>query len=147
MKALAWIIAVVAIASAGFFAWKWRAAERQSLVLQARLHDADNLVRAANERQSMRALIHDQEIKRTGLSEPIRELTDDLRQHPEIIPFKGAFGGRMGFYDPIGITVLDAKWVFARFEDGHVGGNCLLEYEVGHGKKISWKMIRSRLVE
>ena len=37
------------------------------------------------------------------------------------------------------------SFVFAEFEDGHVSGAMLLEYEVLDGGRISWKRLWSRL--
>lgn len=82
-----------------------------------------------------------QELKRRGLGDPIPDLVKDLVAHPEIIPGKTAFvGGRFGFYDVAGIRVLDRHWVLAPFDDGHVGGDLVLEYMVDKGK-VRWRVL------
>lgn len=81
----------------------------------------------------------------TGLPTTKETLVGDLQKHPELIPYKGVLGGKMGFYDPAGIMVLNSRWVFASFDDGHITGAMLLEYTVGPGGKISWKVLKSAL--
>jgi hypothetical protein len=67
--------------------------------------------------------------------------------HPELIPFKGVVGGTMGFYTPEVITILSPSWVFARFDDGHVMGSCLLEYEISPDTTIHWRLIKAQMDE
>ncbi|MFI5372954.1 MAG: hypothetical protein ACHQ52_15470, partial [Candidatus Eisenbacteria bacterium] len=68
------------------------------------------------------------------------DLKVDLMKHPELIPYPGVEGGTMGFYSADWIRILGGRWVFARFEDGHIGGTMLLEYQVRNGH-ITWKRI------
>lgn len=72
-------------------------------------------------------------------------LKEDLRERPELIPFDGELGGTMGFYDPQAIRVLSERWVYARFDDGHVQGEMLLEYTVGEDADIEWEVLEARL--
>ncbi|MEK7996117.1 MAG: hypothetical protein AAB403_20150, partial [Planctomycetota bacterium] len=71
-----------------------------------------------------------QAMKKKGLNDPVNQIIADLKQHRELIPYKGILGGTMNFYDDSRIWVLTKKWVLAYFEDGHVAGYLLLEYEV-----------------
>jgi hypothetical protein len=80
------------------------------------------------------------ELRGQGLADPVHDLKKDLMKHPELIPFPGVEGGRMGFYSPDEIAILGGHWAFARFEDGHIGGTMLLEYKVDHGR-IAWKRL------
>ena len=86
-------------------------------------------------------------LKRRGLSDPVSQLPADLMAHPDLIPFKGVVGGTMGFRAPEDITILSPTWVFARFDDGHVMGSCLLEYEILPDTTIHWKLIKAQLDE
>jgi hypothetical protein len=79
-----------------------------------------------------------------GLRDPVRQLREDLVRHPELIPFEGTHGGIMQF-DRNFIGLLSGQWVFARFEDGHVGGQCLLQYLVAPGGRIEWEVLRAYL--
>ncbi len=81
-------------------------------------------------------------LKRQGLADPVSQLRDSLKAHIEIIPYEAVLGGTMFFED---IVLLQPSFVFARFEDGHIGGAMLLEYEVLDGGRISWKRLWSRL--
>jgi len=83
-------------------------------------------------------------LQRAGLSDPVQQLRKDLRKHPELIPFKGVLGGTMGFYRDSGIALLNHRWVFAEFDDGHVGGSCLLEFAIQPDSTIKWSAIRCR---
>ncbi len=86
-----------------------------------------------------------EKFQRKGLKNPLKEIVADLQKHPELIPYKGVNGGRMGFYSADMIWVLSKQWVFAYFEDGHRGGWMLLEFRVSSGGKISWKVLESYL--
>lgn len=87
------------------------------------------------------------QLKIEGLKNPVKELTDDLLKHPEIIPYKGTLGGKMVFLTENNIEILNSRWVLANFEDGHIGGAMLLEYNVSKNGRISWKVIDSFLLK
>lgn len=76
-----------------------------------------------------------------------KKLVNDLIKHPELIPHNGVLGGKMGFYRESDIKVLNDKWVFAEFEDGHIGGAMLLEYKVSKDGAITWKVLESSLAK
>jgi len=84
-----------------------------------------------------------EEMKRKGLKDPVKDIIFDLRQHRELIPYKGSLGGTMNFYSEGQIWILTKKWVLAYFEDGHNGGYLLLEYEVTKDGKIKWNTVAS----
>jgi hypothetical protein len=83
-------------------------------------------------------------LKKMGLRDPVNDLRRDLHAHPELIPFEGVLGGTMGFVEDR-IAVLSRQWVYAEFEDGHIGGSCLLSYEVKSGGGISWNVLSAVL--
>ena len=85
------------------------------------------------------------ELKRKGLHDPVHDITVDLMRHTELIPYEGVLGGTMGFYSEDMIHVLTKRWVLASFEDGHIGGKMLLEYQVSGGGEITWSVIDSYL--
>jgi hypothetical protein len=74
----------------------------------------------------------------------VNNLRDDLVNHPELIPYDAVLGGRM-FFDRSRICLLSLSWVYAAFEDGHIAGRCLLEYDIAPGGKITWRLIESEL--
>lgn len=73
------------------------------------------------------------------------ELKRDLMDREDLIPFEGRLGGTMDFYDPDGIRILSDRWVHARFDDGHVQGEMLLEYSVATDGAIRWRVLEARL--
>lgn len=83
-------------------------------------------------------------LRRMGLQDPVNDLRQDLLAHPELIPFDGVLGGKMGFMEDR-IVLLSRRWVFAGFEDGHIVGCCLLSYEVTPDAGISWKVLSAVL--
>lgn len=66
-------------------------------------------------------------------------IIDDLLKHNDLIPVQGVLGGTMAFLKEE-IFVITDKWVIAYFEDGHIGGNMLLEYSISNGS-ISWGVL------
>jgi hypothetical protein len=84
-------------------------------------------------------LVH---LKRAGLRDPVNQLQDDLVAHPELIQIQGVMGGTMRFYASQ-IALLNTRWGFARFDDGHIEGTCLLEYHVAPDSTIQWKVLET----
>lgn len=82
-------------------------------------------------------------LQRLGLNDPRVELVEDLAGQPELIGHGAVLGGRMHFV-PEEIHVLSDRWVMATFEDGHIRGRMLLEYEVAFGT-IDWRVLASAL--
>jgi hypothetical protein len=85
------------------------------------------------------------ELRRKGLADPVHDIVTDLMHHSELIPYEGVLGGTMSFYSEDTIHVLTTRWVLASFEDGHIGGNMLLEYRVSSDGEITWSVIDSYL--
>lgn len=83
-----------------------------------------------------------EDLRRRGLSEPAAQLRDSLEAHPEIIPYDGVLGGTMRFNE---VDLLQPSFAFAEFDDGHIDGSMLLEYEVLDNGRIAWKRLWSRL--
>jgi hypothetical protein len=86
-----------------------------------------------------------EELRQKGLENPARDITEDLMDHPELIPYEGAVGGEMRFHSQGEIHILGPKWVIAYFEDGHTPGCMILEYEVSDQGEITWKVVASYL--
>jgi hypothetical protein len=80
-------------------------------------------------------------LEKMGLNNPVTDLRDDLIANPELISMAGVLGGRMGFFFRDGIHILNRRWVFAYFEDGHIEGSMLLKYEIGENGKINWEVL------
>jgi hypothetical protein len=149
--AFLWIVAA-AIASAFVAIWgiQYVGGQREKALtarvdsLRAEMTRARNVLHGAEaDTREARDAIQDDEIeelRHAGLADPVRDLEADLMKHPELIPYPGVEGGHMGFYSADDIRILGGHWVFARFEDGHIGGTILLEYKVDSGR-ITWKKL------
>ncbi|MDA3886010.1 MAG: hypothetical protein PF638_10505 [Candidatus Delongbacteria bacterium] len=83
------------------------------------------------------------DLQRKGLANPEYDLKSDLLRHTELISYDAVLGGTMGFYEE-GMRLLDNR-LLARFEDGHIGGYMLLEYDVEPEGQINWKVLYSEL--
>lgn len=79
-------------------------------------------------------------LKAKGLTDPVNDLLDDLKDHPELLPAEGTLGGTMKFW-PSESRVISPSRVEAYYEDGHTGGRLLLEYEINDGE-ISWTVVQ-----
>lgn len=78
-------------------------------------------------------------LKEKGLTDPVRQLTEDLVKRTDLIPYPGVLGGTMAFR-PNGDWAFAPGYVLASFDDGHYGGWAVLHYHVTAGK-ISWSMV------
>jgi hypothetical protein len=84
-------------------------------------------------------------LRAQGLTDPVRQVVASLRAHPEVIPQPGVLGGRMWFPTDSDIWVLNARIVFARFEDGHIAGSGVFEFTVNADTSIAWRVLSSRI--
>jgi len=87
--------------------------------------------------------IINQNLKEEGLT--VEDLKKALRERPDLINHKPVLGGTM-FFPEKGIRVLTDKWILAEFEDGHILGYALIEYQVKSGK-ISFRVIDSYVLQ
>ncbi len=85
---------------------------------------------------------HRRRLQRLGLENPEQDLAADLAGRPALIEAVPVLGGRMYFVADE-IHVLTGKWVLATFEDGHIRGHMLLEYNVNEGGDIHWRPLIS----
>jgi hypothetical protein len=91
--------------------------------------------------QVLHSIPHPSDIKINNINDPMSYLKKDLIKRKDLIPYTGVLGGIMGFYNENSIHILNYKWVYAHFEDGHIGGEMLLEYNIIEDGKINWKVI------
>ncbi|HET9251854.1 MAG TPA: hypothetical protein VFP58_07040 [Candidatus Eisenbacteria bacterium] len=83
------------------------------------------------------------QLRAEGLTDPVLQLRDSLKAHPELIPDPAVLGGTMIFVPGEHIVLLHRPYVFAQFSDGHAGGYMLLEYAVDSTGTITWKRLWS----
>jgi len=124
----------------------YRQAKTLEAVAARRGHQLDSLQsRVAGLASSPIGSLYIDRLRHRGLQDPVATLIANLQSHPEIIPYPGLEGSKMGFYDTDRTRVLSDRWVYAPFEDGHIGGEAILEYSVAAGGAISWKLVKARL--
>jgi len=71
-----------------------------------------------------------------------KDIELDLAEKPELIGYDGVLGGTMFFWS---IHLLDDRWVYAEFEDGHIAGSGIYEYTIDENGMITWKNICEEL--
>lgn len=123
--------------------------ERLEAVSQSQdalLKDKDELLASLNETQKKLATAPQLQgymmdrLKAMGVDEP-QIILEDLLNQSDLIPYEGVLGGSMFVSEA---WVLTDQYAMATFEDGHVMGTMLLEYQVDSGA-ISWKVVASNL--
>ncbi|MBN2899321.1 MAG: hypothetical protein JXO44_11155 [Clostridia bacterium] len=67
-------------------------------------------------------------------------ILNDLNHHNNLIPFEGVLGGSMA-WRPENAVLLNDKWVYATFDDGHIDGTALLTFKIDNNKTISWEIV------
>ena len=154
------VLALVALATAtGFFhksvECRQRAQRIDELYHQAKTlegvaarrgHQLDSLqIRVAGLASSPIQQLYIDRLRDRGLRDPVAALVANLQSHPELIPYPGIEGSKMGFHDTDRIRILTDRWAYAPFEDGHIGGEAIVEYSVAAGGAVSWKVVKARL--
>jgi hypothetical protein len=86
-------------------------------------------------------------LEKAGLSDPIRQVVESLQAHPELVAEFAVGGSVMGFYFPEQIHVLNHRWVYAYFEDGHTSGYGVFEYSIEPDTTLSWKVLFAKPVQ
>jgi hypothetical protein len=113
--------------------------------LDSLLNEADSISSGSSSKSIDH--LHDSDVrllKNRGLIDPIRQLKEDLMEKSELISFDGILGGTMKIYQEEQIVLLPGFYAMAVFEDGHIQGGMLLEYEVTLGE-IKWTVIKTKL--
>lgn len=71
---------------------------------------------------------------------PERRILQELGKRTDLIPQKGVLGGTMAFVLQESV-VLNRHWVLAVFEDGHVRGQALYQFQMNGQDEFSWKLL------
>ncbi len=85
-------------------------------------------------------------LKRQGLKDPENEIVASLQNQKGLVPEKAALGGNFSFYDKTQIYIVNQKWVYAYFEDGHNAGYALLEFNISSKSTFQWKILAWYLI-
>ncbi len=76
----------------------------------------------------------------------VHDFLATLRLENDLIPYEGVLGGTMAWW-PKGSYVLTEHFVLGYFEDGHVGGYAVLEYEIDPVGNVEWTLLKARIME
>lgn len=159
-----WILAIVILLISGFIVISCYSESIQSLKENAAKLEENSMMRSREyaelrrEADSLKSQLSElkeykerlpysdemliQKLGFTGFNGEIEDIENDLRMHPELIPYPGVLGGTMGY---AGIRVLSDKWVLAYYEDGHIDGYMMVSYK-WNGSGFQWKLVDSYLV-
>jgi hypothetical protein len=120
----------------------WQLAERRARMAEARIATAEARISAIED--SLRKAGRGTTRETRGPDARAEAIIADLVRHPELIPFEGMEGGTMRFY-PAQSSVIAPGWAYGYFEDGHIAGHGLFEYQAGPDGRIRWKRLAAKL--
>lgn len=72
------------------------------------------------------------------IEDPEAFIAEDLGQRPELIPLDAVLGGIMAFRK---IQVLSDKWVMTTYDDGHIQGHAIFQYQLTPEKNLEYQLI------
>lgn len=75
-----------------------------------------------------------------AIPNPAETIKKALKARPELIPIEPVLGGEMQYRK---ITILSDSWLFAMYDDGHVQGKSLIEYELQPNGELQFKILIS----
>ncbi len=137
------IFMILVITAQGIIIVRWRVEEKKNIVKLSEMRGQLN--QAVSENANLRNLVRIKEKQNIIIVDERAAdvLRQDLIKNAKVINVEGVKGGSMNFYDENGIKILNNKWVLAKFDDGHITGEILLEYTIDDNKKINWRKIAS----
>ena len=83
-------------------------------------------------------------LTRKGIKNPEKFVESSLRKRTDLIPSEAVFGGTMNFGK---IQLLGNKWVIADYNDGHIQGRSIYEYQLNDKKELIFKVLASNDTE
>ncbi|HSP12286.1 MAG TPA: hypothetical protein VLO29_07145 [Salegentibacter sp.] len=72
------------------------------------------------------------------IQNPEAFISEALKSDPKLIPEAGVLGGTMQFIDT---EILNERFIWAEFEDGHINGQAIYEYRLSKAGKPQFKLI------
>lgn len=82
----------------------------------------------------------DRMLKYMGITK--EQVIEDGLKQSQLINQEGILGGTMRIVD---VKLVNYRWAYATFEDGHISGNLMLKYTVKNGK-IEWSVIDKNMI-
>ena len=114
---------------------------KAAVSFDSKLQEKESLIKIQNEQLEASYMLPEYylEFLKSHNVESPQILIDDLMNHKEIIPTKGVLGGNM-YWVSNSTVVLNDKYVFSTYEDGHIMGYALLEYHFDEEHTIIWQV-------
>lgn len=78
------------------------------------------------------------------LEDPENHIIKALKQQEDLIPLKPVLGGTMEFRQ---IRIISEDWVLAVYDDGHVQGKSIYEYELQDDGEVEFTAVATKLPE
>jgi|SRR5690554_4677117 len=78
------------------------------------------------------------ELLDSGIENPEEYIKNALLEKTDLIPMDAVLGGTMRFNN---IQLLGDQWLIADFEDGHVYGKAILEYNFDKNNTVAFRII------
>lgn len=79
--------------------------------------------------------------KYEGIENPQEFIKNQLRNQPERIPLSPEVGGTMAFRK---IDIISEKWLLAIYDDGHVQGKAIMEYELQPNGSVKYTLVATQ---
>jgi len=76
--------------------------------------------------------------KLKNLSDPVKDITEELKKRTDLIPQKAELGGTMKIRS---VVLLSPDYAYATYDDGHILGHMLLKFYVSKDGIISWQLL------
>lgn len=65
-------------------------------------------------------------------------IVESLERNSQLIPEESVLGGKMRFLDT---DILNERFIWAYYEDGHVAGEAIFEYKLNEADSIDFKLV------
>ena len=78
------------------------------------------------------------------LEDPEEHIINALKGQEDLIPLKPVLGGTMEFRQ---IRIISEDWVLAVYDDGHVQGKSIYEYELQDDGEVEFTAVATKLPE
>ncbi|WP_051935864.1 hypothetical protein [Salegentibacter sp. Hel_I_6] len=72
------------------------------------------------------------------LNNPESLIVESLKRNTQIIPEKSVLGGEMRFVES---EILNERFIWATYEDGHIGGEAIFEYSLKKTDSVGFKLV------
>ena len=79
--------------------------------------------------------------KYEGIEDPEQFIENQLRNQPERIPLSPVVGGDMAFRK---IDIISEKWLLAIYDDGHIQGKAIMEYELLPNGTVKYSIVATQ---